>query len=84
MPNPSHNADFKGLSFESLWLVTRRSIQAAIADHVSGATFSTGCKLGALQKARLKKVHFSGDFLSAFDFLRSACSLEIPLKNLQI
>ena len=33
------------------------------------------CKLGALSKARLKKVHFSGDFLGAFDFLRSACSL---------
>ena len=41
----------------------------------------TVCKLGALQKARLRKVRFSGDFLGAFDFLRSACSLEIPLKN---
>ena len=29
-------------------------------------------------KARLRKVHFSGDFLGAFDFLRIACSLGIP------
>ena len=37
------------------------------------------CKLGALEKARLRNVHFSGDFLGVFDFLRSACSLRIPL-----
>ena len=26
-------------------------------------SFSKVCKLGALQKARLRKIHFSGDFL---------------------
>ena len=39
---------------------------------------SVPCTLGALQKARLRKVHFSGDFMGVFDFLRSACSLRIP------
>ena len=29
-------------------------------------------------KARLRKVHFSGDFLAVFDFLRIACSPGIP------
>ena len=38
-------------------------------------------KLGALWKARLSKVRFACDFLGAFDFLRSACSLGIPLEN---
>ena len=33
-------------------------------------------------KARLRKVHFSGDFLGVFDFLRIACSLGIPQENL--
>ena len=34
-------------------------------------------------KARLRKVHFSGDFLGVFDFLRIACSLgRIPQENL--
>ena len=28
------------------------------------------------------KVHFSGDFLGVFDFLRIACSLGIPQENL--
>ena len=42
----------------------------------------TVCKLGALQKARLRKVHFSGNFLGVFDFLRSACSVRIPQENL--
>ena len=32
-------------------------------------------------KARPRKVHFSGDFLGGFDFLRSACSLGIPQEN---
>ena len=32
-------------------------------------------------KVRLRKVHFSGDFLGVFDFLRIACFLEIPLEN---
>ena len=32
-------------------------------------------------KARLRKVHFSGDFLGGFDFLRIACSLGIPQEN---
>ena len=36
----------------------------------------------ALWKARLSKVHFSGDFLGVFDFLRIACSLGIPQENL--
>ena len=40
------------------------------------------CKLGALQKARLRKVNFSGDFLGVFDFLRIACSLGNPQENL--
>ena len=43
---------------------------------------STVSKLGALQKARLRKVHFSGDFLGVFDFLRIACSLGIAQENL--
>ena len=38
--------------------------------------------IGALYKARLRKVHFSGDFLGVFDFLRIACSLGIPQENL--
>ena len=29
----------------------------------------------------LRKVHFSGDFLGAFEFLRSASSLRISLKS---
>ena len=29
-----------------------------------------------------RKVHFSRDFLGVFDFLRSVCSLGIPLENL--
>ena len=29
---------------------------------------STVCKLGALQKARLRKLHFSGDFLGVLIF----------------
>ena len=33
-------------------------------------------------KARLRKVHFSGDFLGVFAFLRIACSLGIPRENL--
>ena len=33
-------------------------------------------------KGEAQKIHFSGDFLGAFDFLRSACSLEIPPENL--
>ena len=33
-------------------------------------------------KARLRKVHFSGDLLEVFDFLRIACSLGIPQENL--
>ena len=33
-------------------------------------------------KARLRKVHFSGDFLGVFAFLRIACSLGIPQENL--
>ena len=45
---------------------------------------STVSKLGALWKARLRKVHFSGDFLGVFDFLRIASSLGIPQDNLQI
>ena len=49
---------------------------------LGGGLFSTVCKLGALQKARLRKVQFSGDFLGAFDFLRIACSLGIPQENL--
>ena len=32
-------------------------------------------------KPRLRKVHFSGDFLGVFDFLRIACSLGIPQEN---
>ena len=36
------------------------------------------CKLGALSKTRLRKVHFSGDFVGVFDFLRSACSPGTP------
>ena len=32
-------------------------------------------------KARLRKVHFSGDFKEVFDFLRGPCSLGIPLDN---
>ena len=36
---------------------------------------------GALSKARLRKVHFSGDFLQVFDFFRIACSLGIPQEN---
>ena len=32
-------------------------------------------------KARLRKVHFSGDFLEVFDFLRSAYSLEFHKKT---
>ena len=51
---------------------------------LSSSDLLTVCKLGALQKARLRKVHFSGDFLGAFDFLRIACSLGIPPENLQI
>ena len=43
---------------------------------------STVCKLGALEKARFRKVHFSGGFPGFFDFLRIACSLGIPLENL--
>ena len=43
---------------------------------------STVSKLGALQKARLRKVHLSGDFLGVFDFLRIACYLGIPQENL--
>ena len=42
---------------------------------------STVCKLGALQKASLRKIHFSGDFLEVFDFLRSTCSLGISQEN---
>ena len=39
-------------------------------------------KLGALQKARLRKVHFSGDFLGVFHFLRISCSVGVPQENL--
>ena len=41
----------------------------------------TVCKLGAMQKARLRKSTFFGDFLGVFDFLR-ACSVRIPQENL--
>ena len=50
----------------------------------SGGIDSTGCKLGALEKARFRKGHFSGHFLWVFDSLRSACSLRIPPENLYI
>ena len=33
-------------------------------------------------KARLSRIHFSGNFLGVFDFLRIACSLGIPQENL--
>ena len=39
------------------------------------------CKLGALYKARLRKVYFSGDFPGVFDFFRIACSLRVPLET---
>ena len=47
----------------------------------------TGTKINSVQtrrivKVKLRKVHFSGDFLGVFDFLRIACSLGIPLENL--
>ena len=48
------------------------------ASSVFETVLLTVCKLGALSKARLRKVHFSGDFLGVFDFLRIACSLGIP------
>ena len=41
-------------------------------------TVQTRC----IVKARLRKVHFSGDFLGVFAFLRIACSLGIPQENL--
>ena len=34
------------------------------------------CKLGALQKARLRKIHFSGDFLGVFWFSQERPALE--------
>ena len=43
---------------------------------------TTKSKLGALQKARLGKVRFSDVFLGFLDFLRSACSLDIPQESL--
>ena len=45
---------------------------------------STMRRVGALCKARFREVCFSGDFLGGFDFLRSACSVGIPLENLKI
>ena len=33
-------------------------------------------------KGEAQEIYYSGDFLSYFDFLRTACSLEIPLENL--
>ena len=39
------------------------------------------CENFATRKARLRKDHFSGDFLGVFDLLRSACSLGIPQEN---
>ena len=42
---------------------------------------ATVCKLRALEKASLRKVHFSGDRLEVFDFLRIACSLGIPQRK---
>ena len=33
-------------------------------------------------KGEARKVHFSGEFLGVFDFLKSACSLGIPQENL--
>ena len=42
------------------------------------------CTLGALWKARLREIKFSGDFLGVFAFLRSACSLGIPQEDLEI
>ena len=41
-----------------------------------------GVQTRCIVKARLRKVHFSGDFLEVFAFLRIACSLGIPQENL--
>ena len=40
--------------------------------------FVNSVQTRCIVKARLRKVHFSGDFLGVFDFLRIACSLGIP------
>ena len=53
----------------------------------SGESILLRIKINSVQtrcivKARLRKVHFSGDFLGVFDFLRIACSLGIPQENL--
>ena len=44
--------------------------------------FFNGVQTRCIVKNRLRKVHFSGDFLGAFDFLRIACALGIPQENL--
>ena len=47
-----------------------------------GKVNSVQHKLGELYKARLRNGCLYGDFLGVGDFLRSACSLGIPLENL--
>ena len=44
--------------------------------------FLNSVQTRCIVKARLRKVHFSGEFLGAFDFLRIACSLGVPQENL--
>ena len=47
----------------------------------SGKGKANNLQTRCIVKARLRRVHFSGDFLRGFDFLRSACSLGIPQEN---
>ena len=63
----------------SLWwgLETRPLAKAWYGRDV--ASLVTVCNLGALSKARLRKVHSSGRVQAVFDFLSCTCSLGIPL-----
>ena len=68
-----HSWGLKGVYLKEI-----RSVPKHELIEISINSVQTRC----IVKARLRKIHFSGDFLGVFDFLRIACSLGIPQENL--
>ena len=54
-----------------------RGFSAVFLDMAKINSVQTRC----IGEGEAQKIHFSGDFLGAFDFLRVACSLGIPHEN---